>query len=330
MRRAFERHAGEVATSLQEKEVREEALRESEARLRGLIQDLNVGVVLLGREAEVLWSNSAALEMLGLTAPELLGKSVRDPSWDVVREDGSPFPVAEFPAVLALETRRPQRNVVMGVSRPGSARAGLPARERRPPAGPGPERLPGGGHLLRHHGAQAGGGAPAREGRPVPAAGGERRRPDLPHGRHRPLRLREPGGGARPRPLRAASSWAAITWSSCATTIASRPAASTPSRWPRASPSPTASSRPGRGRARSCGWARTCSSSRTARDASASRPWPGTSRSASAPRPTSSASASSSGRSWPTRRWPWPSSTARCVTWRRASAGARTCASGTP
>ena len=121
MRRAFERHAGEVATSLQEKEVREEALRESEARLRGLIQDLNVGVVLLGREAEVLWSNSAALETLGLTAPELLGKSVRDPIWDVVREDGSPFPVAEFPPVLALETRRPQRNVVMGVSRPGSA-----------------------------------------------------------------------------------------------------------------------------------------------------------------------------------------------------------------
>ena len=121
MRRSFERHAGEVATSFQEKELRESALRESEGRLRGLIQDLNVGVLLLGREAEILWSNSAALEMLGLTAPELLGRSVRDPSWDVVREDGSPFPVPEFPAVLALETRRPQRNVVMGVARPGSA-----------------------------------------------------------------------------------------------------------------------------------------------------------------------------------------------------------------
>jgi len=92
MRRSFERHAGEVAASFQEKELRERALRESEGRLRGLIQDLNVGVLLLGREAEVLWSNSAALEMLGVTAPELLGKSMRDPSWDVVREDGSAFP----------------------------------------------------------------------------------------------------------------------------------------------------------------------------------------------------------------------------------------------
>jgi PAS domain S-box-containing protein len=37
----------------------------------------------------------------------------------VVKEDGTPFPSTEFPAVVALETRRPQRNVVMGVKRPG-------------------------------------------------------------------------------------------------------------------------------------------------------------------------------------------------------------------
>jgi len=119
MRRAFERHARSVATSLEEKERREAALRESEGRLRGLIQDLNVGVLLLGSKAEILWSNSAALEMLGLTVEELLGRDVRDPAWDVVREDGTPFPGAELPAVVALETRRPQRNVVMGVRRPG-------------------------------------------------------------------------------------------------------------------------------------------------------------------------------------------------------------------
>ena len=57
--------------------------------------------------------------MLGLTVDELLGKNARDPSWDVVREDGTAFPSAQFPAVVAAETRRPQRNVVMGVRRPG-------------------------------------------------------------------------------------------------------------------------------------------------------------------------------------------------------------------
>jgi PAS domain-containing protein len=111
MRRSFERHARGVAVSLLEKDRREAALRESEGRLRGLIQDLNVGVLLVGSEGEILWSNPAALEMLGLTAPELLGKTVQDPGWDVVREDGAPFPPGEFPAVLALERRRPQRIV---------------------------------------------------------------------------------------------------------------------------------------------------------------------------------------------------------------------------
>ena len=119
MRRAFERHARTLATSFEEKERREIALRESEARLRGLIQDLNVGVLLLDSKGDILWSNSAALEMLGLTVDELLGKNARDPAWDVVREDGTPFPSAQFPAVVVAETRRPQRNVVMGVRRPG-------------------------------------------------------------------------------------------------------------------------------------------------------------------------------------------------------------------
>jgi PAS domain S-box-containing protein len=120
MRRSFERHVGRIAGSLQEKERREVVLRESEGRLRGLIQDLNVGVLLVGKDAEILWSNSAALEMLGQTVDELLGKSARSPGWDVVKEDGTPFLGTDLPAVLALETRRPQRNVVMGVRRPGN------------------------------------------------------------------------------------------------------------------------------------------------------------------------------------------------------------------
>jgi PAS domain S-box-containing protein len=119
-RRSFSRRLAQLASLAQERERRETALRESEARLRSLVQDLNVGVLILGGETEVLWSNSAALEMLGLTAPEVLGRRVRDPEWDVVREDGARFPVSEFPAVLALETKRPQHNVVMGVRRPRS------------------------------------------------------------------------------------------------------------------------------------------------------------------------------------------------------------------
>jgi PAS domain-containing protein len=69
MRRAFERHARSVATSIEEKERREVALRESEGRLRGLIQDLNVGVLLAGSKADRPWSNSAAFRCATTEVP---------------------------------------------------------------------------------------------------------------------------------------------------------------------------------------------------------------------------------------------------------------------
>jgi PAS domain-containing protein len=50
-----------------------------------------VGVLLQGPRAEILLSNPAALELLGLTEDQLLGKTSFDPEWKVIHEDGSPF-----------------------------------------------------------------------------------------------------------------------------------------------------------------------------------------------------------------------------------------------
>jgi PAS domain S-box-containing protein len=96
----------------------EEALRESEERFRTLIRDLQVGVLLQGPGAEIILSNRAALDLLGLTEDQLLGKRSFDPSWNVVHEDGSPFPGPDHPVPRAIATRRPVRSVIMGVFRP--------------------------------------------------------------------------------------------------------------------------------------------------------------------------------------------------------------------
>src|SRR5262245_35409806 len=91
-----------------------EAIRENEGRLQNLIQDLQVGILILDPIGEVIWSNPAALEMLGLTVDEMLGRTLGDPRWNVVREDGTEFPAEEQPAARALPTRRPVHNVAMG------------------------------------------------------------------------------------------------------------------------------------------------------------------------------------------------------------------------
>jgi len=77
-----------------------------------------VGVLLQGPNAEILLSNPKALELLGLTQDQLLGKTSFDPKWNVIHEDGSPFPGPTHPVPQAIATRQSVREVVMGVYRP--------------------------------------------------------------------------------------------------------------------------------------------------------------------------------------------------------------------
>lgn len=89
-----------------------------ETVFRNLIHNLQVGVILQGRNTEILLSNQAALQMLGLAESQLLGKTSFDPNWRVIHEDGSPFPGADHPVPIAIATGKPVHNVVMGVYRP--------------------------------------------------------------------------------------------------------------------------------------------------------------------------------------------------------------------
>ncbi len=83
-----------------------------------MIRDLNVGVLVQGPSSEIIVANAASLHMLGLSEEQLLGKTSIDPDWNVIHEDGSPFPGPTHPVPTAIATRKPVRNVVMGVYRP--------------------------------------------------------------------------------------------------------------------------------------------------------------------------------------------------------------------
>lgn len=101
------------------------ALAESEQRLRTLIDDLHVGVLIQGPRAEVLRCNSATLDMLGLREDQLLSRTSLDDAWDAIQEDGSPLPAALHPTPRAIATRQPVRNQVAGLLRPNGERRWL-------------------------------------------------------------------------------------------------------------------------------------------------------------------------------------------------------------
>jgi PAS domain S-box-containing protein len=98
----------------------DEALRASEERFRNLVQDLHVGVVLLGPDAETKFANNAALKMFGLSEEQTRGKSTSSFDLTAIREDGTEIPFAQRSGPRAIATRQPIRNDVVGWRRPES------------------------------------------------------------------------------------------------------------------------------------------------------------------------------------------------------------------
>jgi PAS domain S-box-containing protein len=82
------------------------------------LDDLPVGVLVQGLRSEVLYANRAALELLGMSSEDLLGRTSIDGDGLAIHDDGSSFPGADHPGPRALATGKPVRNIVMGFLRP--------------------------------------------------------------------------------------------------------------------------------------------------------------------------------------------------------------------
>ena len=87
-------------------------------QLPGIFLAMAEGLVIQSQSGEVVDANPAAERVLGLSRDQLLGRTSLDPAWRAVREDGSPFPGHEHPAMVTLRTGLPLHDVVMGVHLP--------------------------------------------------------------------------------------------------------------------------------------------------------------------------------------------------------------------
>jgi PAS domain S-box-containing protein len=103
-----------ILTDITERKKVEVALHASEAKMRAVFRALTEGVVFLNQEGIVEEANDAVQlsfdhSMEELSDPEL------DPRTRIIRPDGTPFPVEEQPAMVALLTGRTVRDVELGV-----------------------------------------------------------------------------------------------------------------------------------------------------------------------------------------------------------------------
>ncbi len=93
----------------------EDDLRKSEENYRNLFENMAQGAFYQSSDGRLLNVNYAALEMFGLTYDQFVGKTSKDPQWNVIREDGSDFPGEEHPSMVALKTGKPCKDVVAGI-----------------------------------------------------------------------------------------------------------------------------------------------------------------------------------------------------------------------
>ena len=101
--------------ALRESEVK---LRESEAMYRSLVAAMAEGVVFQAANGDIIATNPAAARILGVTAERLLELKSDNLRWPCIHEDGTPFAAECQPSMVTLRTGQPQQDVVMGLCKP--------------------------------------------------------------------------------------------------------------------------------------------------------------------------------------------------------------------
>ena len=110
----------------------EAARRDTEGRLRTVVETMGEGLVVQDRKGVVVDCNAAAGAIFQRRSEGLRGSSLLT-SWAYLREDGSSLPDEEHPVQVVLRTGRPVRNVVLGLLPTGG---GDPADTKAPSAAP--------------------------------------------------------------------------------------------------------------------------------------------------------------------------------------------------
>lgn len=106
--------------SLLKLRIKKKQLEISKNNQESLIESLQEGYVFQNCNGEITNCNITAEKILGLSFDQMIGKKSVDPSWRSIHEDGSDFPGETHPSMVTLQTKKHQKNIIMGVHKPNN------------------------------------------------------------------------------------------------------------------------------------------------------------------------------------------------------------------
>jgi diguanylate cyclase (GGDEF)-like protein/PAS domain S-box-containing protein len=95
----------------------EDELRATNRRFHDLLDHLPAGVVVHDKDSRIVAVNQLAATLLGMTPEQLIGRSVFNTNWNLLRDEDGPLPVDEYPVCRALKSKSSLWNIVVGIDR---------------------------------------------------------------------------------------------------------------------------------------------------------------------------------------------------------------------
>ncbi len=102
--------------SVQSKEIK--LLAESHKQELLVSSTQEEGMIFQLADTTIQACNSAAEKILGYQLHQIVGKTFFEPPWQIIHENGSVVTPATHPAMVALQTKQPCKNMVMGFYQP--------------------------------------------------------------------------------------------------------------------------------------------------------------------------------------------------------------------
>lgn len=93
------------------------ALQKSEERSRGLLNNLDAGILVLASDTSILFCNNEASELLELDFDKITGKLQIDIDRVLLNEDGSRMVFEKHPVKLIEKSKQPLKNYLVGIKR---------------------------------------------------------------------------------------------------------------------------------------------------------------------------------------------------------------------